>query len=146
MGRDLDEVGKHLITVRACKGKGELSPEESVRFSDIEALPCKLHREIPFSVRNKCQRRRKLETMLFSDPDCLPPEVLHHSCGEHMHPEKAQVVASPQPGDYKLLLSQRRSRLFDYIVDFEKRWRRRHPGRSHCSVIAQLAFVSRTNG
>tara|TARA_B100000963_G_C22602413_1_gene660875 strand:+ start:1739 stop:1984 length:246 start_codon:yes stop_codon:yes gene_type:complete len=78
--------------VRASKGERELSPEESVALTDIEALARQLYREVFFLPGDNRQSRRELKLLLVSDPGHFLAEMLHDSGGKKMHPEKAQVI------------------------------------------------------
>ena len=46
MSSNLDDVGKHLVTVRNSQRQRQLRPEEAVTFSYVETLSRKFRREL----------------------------------------------------------------------------------------------------
>jgi len=78
--------------------------------------------------------------------DQLRAEEIHDGRGEHMHPEKAEIMACPQSGDDELLFGFGGSGFFDQVLDFIEGFRAGDEFPADRPIKGELAFMGRLNG
>ena len=136
------QSAQHFVTIFARQCERELRGQQPVFDAKVVAAAFEFAGEVTFATGEPCQRGAKVDCRFGAGRgrEQLGEDLLHRR-REHMHSEKAQVVARAQAGHVDLLLGLGRRRLLQHRVHLVEPLRRVDELAADRAVVRQLAFV-----
>ena len=143
--QQIHEAAEYFVPVLAIERQRKLGGEQAIFDADVIPMPVQLAGKVLLAFSQLLQSGSKLHAAISGPSNFLLQQVHHRGC-QGVHSKKAKVMARPQAGHDKFLLSLSRRGLLQHLRNFIKTLSCCHQMASDRAIERQLALMRCLNG